>query len=87
MAHEAVDVHELKIRDVWVLQRTQLDLVLLREPWRQFTALDLVLDELGEAVDELGRAVGVHLMDWKEAVCGDAVAMNVVDALLPIGER
>ena len=86
MAHEAIDVHELKIRDMRVLQRTQLDLVLVREPWRQFTALDLVLDELGEAVDELGRAVGVHLLEWKEAVRRDAVAMDVVDALLPISE-
>ena len=62
MAHEAVDVHELKVRDMWVFQRTQLDLVLLCEPRRQLAALDLILNELGEAIDELRRAIGVHLL-------------------------
>ena len=45
-----------------------------------------VLDELGEPVDELGRTVGVHLLEWKEAVRGAAIAMDVVGALLPISE-
>ena len=83
MAHEAIDVNKLKIRDVRVLQGTQLDLVLLCKSRRKLPALDLILDELSQAVNEFGRAVGVHLLERKEAIRGDTIAVNVLDPLLP----
>ena len=86
MAHEAIDVNKLKIRDVRVLQGTQLDLVLLCKSRRKLPALDLVLDELGQAVNEFGRAVGVHLLERKEAIRGDTIAVNVLDPLLSVME-
>ena len=41
---------------------------------------------LGQAVNEFGRAVGVHLLERKEAIRRDTIAVNVLDPLLSVME-
>lgn len=69
-----------------VLQCTQLDLVLLRQSRWQCTALDLILHELAEALDDLRCTIGVRCLEGDEGVRRNAITVNVLDALLPVRE-